>query len=335
MELAFYLLLMSKTVRKRPLTIIAATGMTIFSLLVVFVAAIAWFAMNKQTNANGMNLSISSIRGRLSKVHFHSFVSGQSSESTFSFSKTPFVTYEYDWDSQEMVPDEDDVEDAWNMGDYDFLNKNHPFLVLFEFDQDYVSAAEGDIFIKGVTTVGGDTVVNHYAEDDVNEETPIYTTGGGFLGARAANGSPYYSLPQTQVKDESHPERILIKQETRNNKTYDYYALSSVASFRNKAYSSTQYSSISSGSYISISTSTLERDESFIAIDNEANRYLFKQTPYLYKSNGTETVKYIALVVEYSQDAISYIFSTYLGDSGLNRYDSILYFACDWSLEVD
>ena len=320
---------------KTTLKIISATSVTIFSLLCVFVATYAWFAMNKNVDGSGMNVAISSLRGRLNKVYFHSFVSNQSSESSFSFSKTPFITYEYDWESQSMVAEEDNVEDDWHMGDYDFLNKNHPFLVLFEFDKEYVSTSEGDIFVKGITTVGGDSIVNHYAVDDVNEETPIYTTGGGFLGARAANGSPYYSLPQTQVKDENHPERILIKQETRNNKTYDYYALSSVASFRNKGYSASQYSAISSGNYISISTSTLESDESFVTINNETDRYLFNQTPYLYKSNGNETVKYVALIVEYSQDAIGYIFSTYLGDSGLNRYDSIFYFACDWSLEVE
>ena len=107
-----------------------------------------------------------------------------------------------------------------------------------------------------------------------------------------------------------------------------------MASFSNKGYSETQYDTITAGSYISIDTSTLETDEKFTNINNVTDRYYFNQTPYIYKSNGSETVKYIAVIVDYYVDAIGYIYSTYLGDSGLNRYDSILYFACDWSLEV-
>ena len=319
----------------KTLKIVAATSMSIFSLLTVFVACYAWFSANTDVQNNGANINIVPKTGRLKYVYFHSFVSNQSNDSTFSFNKTAFATYEYNWASNtmELQEEEPDIPDNWNMGDYTYLNRHHPFLMLFEFDQEYTSTEVGDMYVQAKTTVGGDGLVTNYAPNDTGHTDP-YTTGGGFLGARDANGVPYYTLPQTNVKDENNPERILIKKETRNGHTYDYYALSSVASFSNKGYSETQYSAITAGSYISIATNTLETDEKFTNINNVTDRYYFNQTPYIYKSNGSETVKYIAVIVDYYVDAIGYIYSTYLGDSGLNRYDSILYFACDWSLEV-
>lgn len=320
---------MKKKNDKKTLKIVAATSLTLFSLVAVFSASIAWFSSNIETAASGTDVNINAKGGRLKYVHFHSFVSSQSSDSSFTFNKTAFTTYQYNWATNKMVLQDDEVVDVWNMGDYSYMSKNHPLLVVFEFDQEYTSSRVGDMFIQGKTTVGGDSLVTNYAQNDTQHLDP-YTTGGGYLGARDANGSPYYTLPQTQVQDAEHPERILIKKDAR----YDYYALSSVAAFRNKAYSNDQYGALINGDYLTIATNTLETDEAFTTINNVTDRYYFNQTPYLFKSNGSGTVKYVALVVEYSQDAIGYIYSTYLGDSGLNRYDSILHFACDWSLEV-
>lgn len=327
-----------KTVRNKKLTILAVTSMTIFSLAAVFAACIAWFSSNIDVGTNGANLNIHPMNGRLKNVKFYQFVS--SANATFSFNKNPFATYTYNWGSNTMVLDEDNVADVWNMGHYTYLSKDHPFLMIFEFDQEYASEEVGDIYIKATTTVGGNNLVTNYDQDDTNHLHP-YTTGGGYLGARDQYGSPYYTLPQTQVRNAEHPESILI-----SRTGHDYYALSSVTSFRNKAYDNAGYSSITAGDYIAISTSSLETDETFTTIDNSRNRYYFNQTPYLFKSNGkvldpdkgvyvASLISYVALVVEFYEDAINYIYSTYLGDAGLeNSYQSLLYFACDWSMEV-
>lgn len=316
-----------KRKNNKTIKLIAATSLSIFSLMTVFVATYAWFSMNLNTGNGGATISIRSKGGRLQYVHFYSFAS--SANGAFSFNKNPFATYTYDWESGTMEPDDEGVTDVWNMGHYTYLSKDHPFLMIFEYDQNYTSKEVGDMFIKATTTVGGNNLVTNYDNDDTNHLHP-YTTGGGYLGARDQYGSPYYSLPQTQVRNESHPESILI----RKTNTLDYYALSSVTKFRNAVYNTSNYSSIINGDYISIPQNSLHEEESFTTIDNARNRYYFNQTPYLYKSTGSGLVKYIAVVVEFYEDAINYIYSTYLGDSGLDSYQSLLYFACDWSMEV-
>ena len=309
------------------LKIVSATAMTIFSLASVFAATMAWFSFNIDTSSDGMNINIQNNGGRLQCVHFYQFTGD--ANGAFSFKKTPFATYTYDWATSSMVPDEEGVEDVWNMGHYTYLSKDHPFLMIFEYDRDYTSEKAGDMYIKATTVVGGDNLVTNYDNDDTQHLHP-YTTGGGYLGARDQYGSPYYSLPQTQVRNENYPESILIKKS--NN--LDYYALSSVVRFRNATYYSDNYDDIINGNYISIPKYSLQEEESFTTIDNARNRYYFNQTPTLFKSTGSELIKYVAIVVEFYEDAINYIYSTYLGDSGLDQYQSLLYFACDWSMEV-
>lgn len=312
---------------KKTLKLVAATSLSIFSLMTVFVATYAWFSTNLNTQGSGATINIQNKGGRLKYVHFHQFTS--SADGNFSFNKNPFATYTYDWATSSMVPDEEGVTDVWNMGHYTYLSKDHPFLMIFEYDQNYTSQEAGDMYIKATTTVGGDSLVTNYDDDDTQHLHP-YTTGGGYLGARDQYGSPFYSLPQTQVRNDSHPESILIKK----TNTLDYYALSSVVTFRNAVYNTSNYSSIVNGDYLSIPKSSLTEEESFTTIDNVRNRYYFNQEPCLFKSTGSGLIKYVAIVVEFYEDAINYIYSTYLGDSGLDQYQSLLYFTCDWSMEV-
>ena len=330
---------------KKRANIIGATFMAIFSLGSVFAGTYAWFAMNTTVTGSGARVKITRITGRLQNVYFHAFDHENSTENSFKFNKTPFATYEYDWDDEQINLIDDEYA-AWELGDYSYMDKNHCMLVIFAFDKDYRSVNQGDMFCRGVTTVGGDNLVTRYSDGG----EPLETSGGGFLGARTAGGSPYYTLPQTQVNDSTHTDSILMRREIMtdnqgnpvtdnqgNPKYYDYYALSSVASFSYRDFDDSSYTSFLSqnaGSLLSFDTSTLHDGGAFTTIKNDTDKYIFDQSPFLYESASNTSIKYIALVVNYSPEAIGYIYSTYLGDSGLNGYDSVLRFACDWRFEV-
>lgn len=319
----------------KTLKLVGATSVTLFSLVAVFAASYAWFVMNSDVGGNGMDVQVTVPNGRLKYLYFHDCNSATTS-TNLSFNKTPFATYEYDWTNETMKP-VGTIQDKWDMIPYASISKDHPMLMIFEYDGDYTSQTPGDMLVRGITPVGGDSLVQHYAETDTNHENPLYTTNGGYLGARKADGSPFYNITAANVSNliqsEDNPGGILIKQ---SNDT-DYYALSSVTYFRNRTFSNEQYTNFltqNTGDTLNFPTNTLTVGESFTTINNESDTYLFNQTPCFYKSNGTGTVKYIAVTIEYYVDAIGYIYSTYLGDSGLNHYDSILDFACDWSMEV-
>lgn len=286
--------------------------MTLFSLLAVFAATMAWFAMNENVGGSGMNIQITRMDGKLKYVYFHSFAGMADDDTSFTFNKTEFAKYEYDWENEQIDIITNPSAISWNMGEYSPFDKNHPLLILFEFDKDYVSAAQGDSYIKGTTTV----------ED--------------FLGKRESNGAPHYTLPQTTVNSESNPGSLLMSKAT-NEDEFDYYALSSVVGFRHRTFSNSQYTTFltgNAGDTLKFATNSFNKGQAFTTVDNATETYEYVQTPLVYKSDGVSTVKYVALIVEYSSDAIGYIYSTYLGDSGLNSYNSTLHFSCDWYFEV-
>lgn len=337
-----------KSGSKKTLKLVSATGMTLFSLVAVFAATWAWFSMITIVNGSGTVIRVDPYDGRLKHVYFHAFDDATPNDSTLSFAKTPFATYTYNWNTKSMtgtIPAANDSGEPWEMGAYEMEYRNHPMLIIFEFDKDYTSKTVGDMLVRGVTTVGGDSLTQHYADSDTDHLNPLYTTGGGFLGARTSTGSPFYNIETDKVanllQSDTNPGGILIKQTTETvnevTTTTDYFALSSVVTFRNRTFSEEQYGDFlvdNTGTTLDFPTSTLESDESFTTIKNDSDQYLFNQHPCLFKSNGTGDIRYIALTVEYYTDAIGYIYSTYLGDKGLNQHDSVLHFACDWSLEV-
>ena len=85
------------------------------------------------------------------------------------------------------------------MAAYESLSKDHPMLMIFAYDADYTSGTPGDMFVKGITPVGGEDLVQHYADSDTEHTTPLYTTNGGYLGARKTDGSPFYNINQSNV----------------------------------------------------------------------------------------------------------------------------------------
>ena len=297
----------------KTLKLVGATSVTLFSLISVFSASIAWFSMNKEVNTNNQEMNVEAVSGRLNKVYFHAFNDAEPNDETYIFNKTPFVTYTYDWADGKVTTEATPSSSSWYMGDYTSFDRNHPLLMIFELGSDYTSERVGDIYIKAKTTVGG------------------------FLGERNTDKTPKYTLPQTQLNDAEHPEAVLMKKA--NNK--DYYALSSVVEFRNRVFSNSEYETFlgqNTGSTLSFASNSFveetNNNSAFTNIDNATDEVTFNKEPFVYQSDVSTTVKYIALIVEYSPDAIGYIYSTYLGDSGLNSYDSVLNFSCDWSFEV-
>ena len=291
------------------LKLISATCVTLFSLVSVFAASIAWFSMNKEVNTNNQEVNIETVSGRLSNVYFHAFNDDDDEDGNFNFEKTPFASYEYDWANGVCSVTKSGTDADWNLEDYSALDHDHPVLILFELDHDYYSTRDGEIYIKGNTTVNG------------------------FLGARQSNGNPVYDLANPVVHDEDHPTALVMKQDA----NYDYYAFSSVAAFRNRAFSDDEYTAFLSqntGDILSFETSEFEESRAFANVNNAAETYEFDQNPSLYESTADSTVKYIALIVEYSSDAIGFIYSTYLGDPTLESWENILHFTCDWSLEI-
>lgn len=285
---------------KKNIKIFGATTIALFSLVTVFTATVAWFALNKKTDSSGSKIKAQDVSGRLNQINVHpliGFVNKEVDGKTvpfYSFTREP--TTIFGEGSEETVP-------SFNLGEYDPLNTDHPLLIIFVLSQEIKSTVANDIYIKGST------------ETD------------GFLGA-TDGGEPVYDLGRgTELCT------------TINN--VDYYPLSSAVNFKCAHYSEAAYTSLLSASAsnaIDIATGSVKLKESFVNFASSGADITFKQKPLIYSSPGGNTlIKYIAMVVNYDSNAVSAIYSTFLGNEILESedyYGGKLNFTCDWSLEV-
>ena len=296
---------------KNNLKIAGATLVTLFSLVTVFTATIAWFSLNKTINSNGMKAIVTKLSGRLDYVEFHdiSSIEGENEDKVYHFDKDVFTTITYNYENETATYDNDDI---FVMNDYTPLNQEHPLLVLFAFKLDILTEYEGDIFIRG------NTGIEH------------------FLGSATKTGdvvAPTYPLGAGSPALVKH-----VSNAHHNGYGDDYYASSSIVDFKYHALSSTDYATWYAGDTLDFGYDELyqSEDRTFVNIDSDDPEDVsFNSHPYLYKSPSGVTVKYVAIVVNYYAEAISMIYSTYIGDTLLeDTFEGDLLFACDWSMEV-
>ena len=248
------------TSKKKNLKIAAATGMTIFSLVSVFVATMAWFVLRQKVGATGMLVKAEDETGRLNKIEFYEYIETIDVDTApkFSFSNTPSAT---------IYGGTSDFEGTFVMSDYNPLHTDHPLLILFTLKSNFVSTTAGDMFIKG------------------------HTDTEGFLGATNSSGLPVYNLGSTaptlrtgtkDIEKEIEVDGVITTQTV----TVDCYPLSSAVNFRCAAFSSSEFSAIedTTNGRINIlnSTTALPLRESFVNFASSGAGITFTDSPTIY-----------------------------------------------------
>ena len=288
------------------LKIVSATAMTIFSLATVFAATIAWFSTNTETASDGMGLNVSYASGRLSYIELHQLnsIAYNRDIPTYKFATLPYCTLTYNWAAGDFAVEGNN--NIFQLGQYTLLDQEHPVLMIFALDRQYTSETNGDIYIKGLTDVGG------FLGDVVND------------------------LPKYDLGDPT--EEIFVKRVVDGDVTTDYYALSSVVKFSYKTYTTSAYNTFTQDAttldFVS-NDASLKKGQSFVHFEDEDSTPIYTQQPTIYSSTAGEQLQYIAVIMNYYPDALNAIFTTYLRDTVLDdTYDGYLNFACDWTLEI-
>lgn len=313
-----------RLLKNNKLKILAATSVTIFSLLVLFVGTFAWFESQLNQNRDADEFNVTTIDGKLKNIYFHNVESVVMNHTTekpvsFTFEDEYCGMISYNWETNTATYDGDT---SISLPEYNPLEHDHPLLMVFEFDDVYTSSIDGDIFIRATTDVEG------------------------YLGERDANSAPVYNLLGNGI----------YHSETVGTETSYYYALSSVVNFycthsASELYNKTGETNTTlinpTFNYADLQTreqsiEALEDDEDavvpdlcFTSINNSNDTSSFNQNPTLFTSNVGDSIKYICVIVDYYSDAIEYIYSTYLGNDILEyTFHNELHYLCDWGLEV-
>lgn len=154
---------------KKNLKLVAATAMTVFSLIAVFVATFAWFSLNHNVDANGMAIKVKSSGNAFTSLTVHRCIINESSETVYKFDSTPSINV----GSQGNVPSSSvppSSQTIFDVDDYSSLNRSQPVLLLLRFKSGTKSS---DISITASTEIDYDTYANAGGENkfQVNAST--------------------------------------------------------------------------------------------------------------------------------------------------------------------
>lgn len=284
---------------KNMLKIVSATAMTIFSLASVFAATMAWFAMNENVSSDGAQVSVDIESGLFYKLSVHNAVTV--SDSQYRFDTKPWGTIQIDnWRTKSLITNFS--SDSCFMGSYDYLEKIHPVLFLFQFGDEnvtsYTATSEKPISIKALT------------------ETDFY------IGDNAT-GRTLYPTDEIDVEQgHFNPLSSVVKY---SSKTF----ASAAALNAIKAENSVTLGNVSYDTY-DFSPNQLSGEGSFVEFDNQDSYSSFNQEQVIY-STTSATVKYVAVVFDYYELAMETIYSVFMGDAVLS---DTLNFTCDWTLVI-
>ena len=310
---------MKKKPNKNFIKIVSATSVCIFALFAVFSGALAWFSMIEDADASGVNIGVG-IEEHFNKISYYQYLSSPApTDDACSFNMTPYASITYNSSTRSF---NNPVDGSGNtlanfnlvMDQYEPMSKHKPILVIAELSQDITCEDNG---------MGGIRVF-------------AYTETEGYLGEKNENHQPAHTLGSNSD----------LKIVTING--VDYYPLSSVVHFRAKAFSQAQYNAWINGKSSFDVTGLTDEDTDWLGpADNnfaeassdidevDTSEFHPRSTVYSSTYSGDETIKYIAIVVDYYDFGIEYIYSTFLGNETLeSTYAYVLHFVCDWKWEI-
>ena len=144
---------MSRKALRSPLKLLAATSVSIFSLLTVFTSTAAWFDSRRSLDNGGDNFEVQSLQGALKQLTIHELADedefiydSQTKEVTgYVFNSTPASTVLIDWNSGSAIYD----HQAPALGKYSLLQKTNPLLLVFTLNDAFPA---NEICITAVTS---------------------------------------------------------------------------------------------------------------------------------------------------------------------------------------
>ncbi len=128
---------MAGRLNSKPLKIIAATSVTIFSLFACFVGSIAWFQSVRNIKNDASSMPVRPLDGFLKTLSIHPLAedglifNATGDLVSYAFEETATGQYDIDLETGKPVFSGDPV----GLGVYDSLNPNNPILLLFELNQ--------------------------------------------------------------------------------------------------------------------------------------------------------------------------------------------------------
>lgn len=304
----------------KPLKLVAATSVVIFTLLACFSGVFAWFTSVRAQDTSGNSMAIDSISGKFYKLSLHRHVEGTgdfepgSTATTVSFNKEAEASVTIkSWNPRDL--EKTNMDNALLMGNYNPNHQSDPVLMLIELNDSY-TIEEGSSY-------------------KINASITKPVEGSDTYEADVTSFKKRYGLKDT---DPLEPEFIGKNVGYAFDVTTDDNPLSSIVKYYSTAYEDVDaLDAITSETSYDISKSSLTTTGSFFTMTTSTDGTMtynedFDDTKDFYVANAGETVKYIAVIFDYYSEALEYIYNINLGDEKLD--EDIIKFKCDWNMVV-
>lgn len=281
--------------QNQKIKMLAAIGLSGFSLVAVVVSTIAWFtALRNQKNDNGMN--VYSPEKRFKSMTIHNVLDIDYVNGIYSFDRNAVASAAYNA-STGLVDYSDNF--TIEMETYQDLEQNHPVLMIVE--------------LEGSVTATSDEPLTVYASSTSTE----------YFGLPDADGSP-----KNEILQEGNPMSSVVHFFSKALRSNDPL-LTTVGSYTDDEDVSHQTYDFPAAEFKE-NYDGFDR-QSFVQFDDETMEYQdFIQNKNLLKLESG-TYEYIAIIVDYYHAAIEYVYSTFLSEEVL---EETIYFTCDWSMVI-
>lgn len=298
---------MKKKLDKKTKKIAAATGMSIFSLVAVFTATIAWFYLKREVGGSGMAVKVKEDGSGLSSLKAYKCILDKSKTTDLVFDGKDEYT---STGSSQSYSYNIKIE----MLDYSTLSNMSPILFLFDFT----------VYEKTPTLDSSSNPVLDSSGNPAYTNTPTWPIEAkdiklsGSTTTTAVANAPAATLPLSNF--------VSFKS---GYITHSQVGTSSSSIVRLNSQDQTKIDKIKPSSILTQNASFASYDSSGTSHET---KYLFDNEIDVFSGadNDTTKVHYLAVVMDYNQDVISHWKDEYLTSFSGSRIS----FTCDFSLKI-
>lgn len=310
------------------LKIIAATSMTIFTLLACFTGAYAWFNAARTRNVENESFEVTRFDSAVTSISVHNFLGTTSDGNTFGFNPTPSATMSWTGKVGSQTGN-------FTMSKFSLTDPHHPVLFLFA-----VNGGIESIRLKtNCTYLAGDkptsitdTVASYAALEartntvgDIVEVSADESHNGANTVYEIVTGENPFNMLWIALAEDNNPLSSVIQS---HSVLFVDNPTDNEGSNQKATGSLTLSGETQTQTYIPVTSNLSDNEASFVTFTNGVPS--FHKTASLF-NDSTAGHTHIGIVLDYYSSSLEYISSFFLGHSYLNEG---LGFSCDWTMEV-